>query len=95
MDMEILDVNADGKQDVIIAGNLINTEPETPSYDAGKGVILYSNGDGSFIAEYDTRATGINLHKNVKQIETMRTPGGEIALIAGNNNDYLQIFLMQ
>ena len=95
MDMEILDLNADGKEDVIIAGNLVNTEPETPSYDAGKGIILYSNGDGTFKADYDTRSTGINLNKNVKQLETMRTPGGEIALIAGNNNDFLQIFLMQ
>ena len=95
MDMELLDLNADGKQDVILAGNLVNTEPETPSYDAGKGVVLYSNGDGTFKAEYDIRSTGINLNKNVKQIETMRTPGGEVALIAGNNNDYLQIFLKQ
>lgn len=91
LDIETGDFNLDGKKDLIIAGNIFNSEPETPSYDASHGTILYGKGDGSFYAEIDVRKTGLNLNRNVKNIALLKRPEG-IALIAANNNELAQLY---
>ncbi len=91
LDIEAGDYNQDGNKDLIIAGNIFNSEPETPSYDASHGTILYGRGDGTFDAEIDVRKTGLNLNKNVKNIATLKRPEGT-ALIIANNNDLTQLY---
>ncbi len=86
------DVNQDGHLDLISAGNIFNTEPETPSYDAGKGLVLLNNGKGRFKAITDISKTGLNLNMNVKQLALLRRSEG-YAVLAANNNGVAQLFI--
>ena len=92
MDMEVVDVNRDGNLDVIVAGNIFNAEPETPSYDAGKGSILYGKGDGSFDMTIDNRESGLMMNYNAKDIEIFPHPAG-FGLLVANNNGPTQFFI--
>ncbi|MFD0860794.1 VCBS repeat-containing protein [Sungkyunkwania multivorans] len=59
MDASFFDLNKDGFEDVILVGNIYNTEVETPRLDAGAGLVLYANG----IDGYETGLTsGSHLH---------------------------------
>ena len=44
------DFDGDGHEDVFLAQNFFSTQPETPRYDAGLGLMLQGAGDGSFKA---------------------------------------------
>lgn len=46
--IQILDLNGDGKQDLILGGNLAQSKPETGKYDASFGEIMLGKGDGTF-----------------------------------------------
>ncbi len=92
LDMEIIDVNRDGNLDVIVAGNIFNAEPETPSYDAGKGYILYGKGDGNFDLSIDTRTSGLMMNYNAKEIAVIPHPAG-YGLLVANNNGPTQLFI--
>ncbi len=84
------DVNSDGNTDLIIAGNMYQTEVETPRYDAGDGQVLFGNGDGTFTTT-TIQQSGINVPYDVKDMEWM-TIDGQKAIIVTNNNRALQIF---
>ena len=42
------DFDGDGHEDVFLAQNFFSTQPETPRYDAGLGLMLQGAGDGRF-----------------------------------------------
>ena len=42
------DFDGDGHEDVFLSQNFFATQPETPRYDAGLGLMLQGRGDGSF-----------------------------------------------
>lgn len=44
----ILDINGDGNQDIIAAGNNFAAEVETVRYDGGRGIVLLGDGKGGF-----------------------------------------------
>jgi enediyne biosynthesis protein E4 len=44
------DFNGDGNEDIFQAQNFFATQPETPRYDAGRGICLEGDGQGSFHA---------------------------------------------
>lgn len=93
-DIIIYDFDKDGNLDIIIAGNQFNTEVETPSYDAGKGLYLKGNGDGSFIPYPKIAQTGIFMPYNVKELELIMLSNGQRpAILTANNNDALQLFV--
>ena len=46
----IADFNGDGNEDVFLAQNFYDVEPETSRYDAGLGQLLLGTGDGMFIS---------------------------------------------
>jgi hypothetical protein len=94
-DIIIDDIDEDGNLDIVAAGNLLNFEVVTPRNDAGTGIILKGNGLGNFLpvppdisgffAPGDVKSLSLvhlNNHKNKK------------ILLAGNNNDKLQTFII-
>ncbi len=83
------DINADGKTDIIVTGNLFETEVETPRYDAGTGQVLL-NRDGSFEALLPNES-GFFTFKNAKNMEQIRIANKK-HLIVANNNDKIQFF---
>ncbi len=44
------DFTGDGHEDLLLAQNFFATQPKTPRYDAGRGLLLEGRGDGSFAA---------------------------------------------
>ena len=43
------DLDGDGNQDLFLAQNFFATSPETPRYDAGRGLLLKGDGHGGFV----------------------------------------------
>lgn len=87
------DVDRDGNLDLIVAGNLYYSEPNTPRADAGNGLWLRGDGHGAFtpIPPY---ASGFVAPLQVMDLALINTPAGRAILIA-NNSDSLQTFMIR
>ncbi len=77
-----VDINKDGYKDVIICGNIYNTEVETPRLDYTQGIILFSDGN-----RLTTRTDGlIPLGDNVKSVIDFQIGDGDYLLFGVNDN---------
>ena len=84
--MAAMDVNGDGKADIISGGNLAATRSRTGKLSGNTGFIYLNGGEGNF--EFVPPAsTGIHLTGDVRQIEI---DGGR--LIIGINNDRVDAY---
>ncbi|MDG1476919.1 MAG: VCBS repeat-containing protein [Vicingaceae bacterium] len=81
----ITDINNDGIKDLILSGNLFETEVETVRYDANPGACLIGNGLGDF-KPISVKSSGINCMKNVKSSAILKV-GKKDVIIMGINND--------
>lgn len=91
-DMTVFDFDKDGNLDVVLGGNMYGTEVETPAYDAGKGLFLQGNGDGTFTSIFEVNKSGVYMPNDVKNLElifisTEKRP----AILVANNNSALQL----
>ncbi|MGB1207421.1 MAG: VCBS repeat-containing protein [Chitinophagales bacterium] len=85
------DFDKDGKKDIVVAGNMWQTEVETTRYDAGTGLYLRGNGKGNFQTA-KVHESGLYLAKDVKNMQAIRLKNNsETAILVANNNDTLQI----
>ena len=66
-----LDVNADGRLDLVTAGNHWGAEVETVRYDAGRGCVLLGDGKGGFTPLTPT-ASGFFAGGNARDVAVMR-----------------------
>ena len=85
----VVDVNADGHKDLVISGNLYDSEVETPRNDGSYGLCLLGNGKGHFKAmmPYESGLVVQGEVRNARRI----TIAGRKALVFAKNNDYVQI----
>ncbi|MBD0825437.1 VCBS repeat-containing protein [Aestuariibaculum marinum] len=83
-DMLVQDFDGDGFQDIIIAGNLMNSEVETPRNDAGFGLFLKGKIDGSFHPMPSYRS-GILFSGQITDLALLETSNGKVVLAAANN----------
>lgn len=86
----INDFNSDEIPDLLIAGNLYDTEPNIPRADAGNGLLLSGNGDGNF-TPISNMQSGFLAPGNVRNSALLHTPNGPTVVIA-NNSGKLQFF---
>jgi hypothetical protein len=86
------DINKDGNLDLIIAGSINNTEPETMSYDAGKGVILFGDGEFGFKPNFRVDKTGILLNRGVRNMDFVKLGTSQKGILVANNNSGMQLF---
>ncbi|MDP3474051.1 MAG: VCBS repeat-containing protein [Algoriphagus sp.] len=63
--IQVLDVNGDGKLDLILAGNLAQVKPEIGKFDGSFGEVLLGNGDGTFNFS-PNRENGLKLEVDVR-----------------------------
>jgi len=84
----ITDVDRDGQQDVIGAGNIYNAEVETVRYDASKGSVLKGNPSGKFT---NLPFSGFLTKGNVKDIELIEVGKRSLIIVAVNDGP-LQVF---
>jgi len=87
------DFNKDGKMDIVVAGNYFKTEAETPKYDAGKGLYLRGNGDGTFTTSIRIADNGLFIPGDAKDIQLVHLGAKKLPVIIVTNNDSgLQMF---
>jgi hypothetical protein len=84
------DVDADGRLDLIVAGNIYDAEPNTPRADAGNGLWLKGDGKGRF-TPVSPRESGFLTPLNVAGLALLNTLSGRIILVA-NTGDSIQSF---
>jgi len=87
------DVDGDGNLDLIVAGNLYQSEGNTPRADAGNGLWLRGDGQGHFTPVAPV-ASGFLAPLNVTGLALVKTPAGSAVLVV-NNGDSLQAFTVR
>ena len=87
------DVDGDGRLDLLVAGNMFETEANTPRADAGNGLWLRGDGKGHF-NPVPSRQSGFLAPRNVAGLGLLRTPQGR-AVIVANTGDSLQVFRLR
>ncbi|AUP81258.1 FG-GAP-like repeat-containing protein [Flavivirga eckloniae] len=87
------DFDDDGFNDIVIGGNLYNSEVETPRNDAGYGLFLKGNGTENFVP-IKNYVSGLSIPGDVKKIKTIRLgsiDNGQRGLIVAVNNDFIKL----
>ena len=85
---DVFDYNNDGYEDIIISGNIYNTEVETPRLDNPFALVLLSNKkDGYYCLSPST--TGLYTKGNAKSVKILDNPK---VLLIGNNNESIESF---
>jgi hypothetical protein len=87
------DVDGDGNLDLIVAGNLYDTEPNTAPADAGNGLWLKGDGLGHFTGITPVES-GLLAPRHVTGMALVKTPAGSAVLVA-NHGDSLQAFIIR
>jgi hypothetical protein len=90
--IEVLDINGDKKQDLILAGNLYQSEIETGRADFGTGQILLNNGRNNW-GSLKVYESGLYVPGDVKSTALINADiKSKTRLIIGNNNDDCEVF---
>jgi len=87
------DFDSDGINDIVVAGNLYNSEVETPRNDAGQGLFLKGNGKGSF-SPVRGYVSGLNLSGDVKKLRLIQlgqAVENKKGLLTGVNDDFVKL----
>ncbi len=89
----IEDFDQDGYLDILISGNLYQSEIETPRNDAGMGLFMKGDGKGGFTPT-QIKESGFFAPHDAKSMEKIKVGSKDIILI-GNNKFYLQAIEVQ
>ncbi len=84
--IDMLDVNKDGKQDIVMGGNLYAIKPEVGKYDAMPGLVLVGDGTGNFKA-LSSIESGVRLEGEVRHIASLKTKTGNAIIFVRNNDE--------
>ena len=80
----VKDFNADGNLDMVLAGNLYNSEVETPRNDASFGLLLQGDGAGNF-TEKPMMESGLKIIGDVRNMELISIKNETYILVAKND----------
>jgi hypothetical protein len=89
----VTDVDGDGNLDLVVAGNLYDTAPNTAPADAGNGLWLKGDGRGHFAA-VPPGESGFLAPYDVTGLAAIKTPAG-LAVLVANSGDSLRAFLIR
>ncbi|MEO1803781.1 MAG: VCBS repeat-containing protein [Bacteroidota bacterium] len=84
------DVDADGKEDILMGGNFFWAKPEVGRYDAMEGLLLKGNGNGTFEPMLASE-TGFEVEGEVRDMTAVKV-GNESWIVVARNNESLQVF---
>jgi hypothetical protein len=86
--VEVMDISKDGRKEILIGGNHYRVKPEMGIYDAGAGLTLMMNEEGSF-DPMPANVSGFFIEGEVRDIQTINN--GE-AFIVARSNDKVEVF---
>ncbi len=93
LDFQFLDIDNDGIEEIIIVGNLYNTEVETVRYDASYGNILKFNNE--MFENISVQKTGFSVQGDSKNASLITLNNGKKMLLITRNNDAIKTFLLE
>jgi hypothetical protein len=79
------DFDGDQDQDLLLAGNFSNVKPEIGRMTASYGLFLCGDGRGTFVP-VSTRESGFMVPGQARDIQLVRTNGGELYVVTRNND---------
>ena len=88
------DLNKDGFEDILAAGNMYNTEAETSRADANIGLVLYGDGKGNYTSPHLWEA-GLFAPGDVKDVKLIQLKNGKPLFLVANNSNKLQTFSLR
>ena len=80
-----LDVDGDGRTDLLLAGNFDGVQPELGRMSESYGVLLRGDGQGGFRAMSSARS-GFMVPGQTRDIQRVRTARGDVYVVARNND---------
>ncbi|NMM48085.1 VCBS repeat-containing protein [Flammeovirgaceae bacterium KN852] len=89
-----LDVNNDGKLEILLGGNFMEVKPEIGAYDASFGTLLIYNHNYDEFEVIPNSITGLNLPGAVRDLKLLNQ-GGDLFLVNANNNGPLSLFRIE
>ncbi len=90
----VTDVNQDGWDDIITAGNLYASEVETPRNDAGVGIVLINDHNKGF-RTMNPDESGLYLPYDVKHMSFVNTPNGNNFILTALNQAPMRLIRLQ
>ncbi len=87
----ILDVDRDGRQDLLLSGNSTAADPQTGHYDAMNGCLLLGDGQGGF-RPTEAGESGWYLPGNGTDLQVIRLADGRTGVLAALNDDRIRLF---
>jgi len=82
--IEALDLNSDGKQDLVMGGNLFGFPPQFGRLDASYGHVLINKGKGQF-DWMESRRSGLSLRGEIKDIKAITNKDKHYLLFVQND----------
>jgi len=79
------DVDGDGTLDLVVAGNFDGFKPEIGRASESRGLVLRGNGSGGF-TPISASASGFVVPGQSRDVQRVRTRGGEVFVVARNND---------
>jgi hypothetical protein len=93
-DISIFDFNNDGTHDILIAGNMYQSEEETPRNDASYGLLLKNNGTANF-TPVSASESGVLISGEVRKIKSISIgKDRRKAVLIAKNNDFLELLIV-
>ncbi|MTI19962.1 VCBS repeat-containing protein, partial [Fulvivirga sp. RKSG066] len=79
-----IDLNDDDVEDLIVAGSIYDTEPETPRFDSSLGTVLISNGENNYQVKTNDEVN-LFVDGNVKSLALLNFQGNKYLLATKND----------
>lgn len=86
------DLDGDQKVDLLVAGNLLEAEVETPRADGGRGQLLVGDGKGGF-GELAIDKAGFFARGNVRGLETIRLANNKVGILVAKSNERIDLWV--
>lgn len=93
--IEAIDLNGDEWVDLVTAGNMYGAEDDVVRYDAGKGLVMFGKGDGTF-TPVSLPESGFVTQFDARGLVSIRNPGKTdvpLILISAVNQDNAMTYL--
>jgi hypothetical protein len=83
MALEIMDLNADGIDDIVLGGNMFSVRTDVGRYDALYGLVLQGDGNGNFVS-LPSKNSGLLVKGEIRAIKAINAG----AILFARNNDF-------